>query len=81
MSDRDGNSLGCIICLPNLISDIKKPSQSWNKRLLSGIDDDDDGGEEHDDNNGDDDDNNTKYSELQKPNEKDHKYFKSPLFV
>lgn len=83
MSDEGGNSLGCIICLPNLISDIRKLSQSWNKGLLSGIDgDDDDGGEERDDNNNDDDDDDgDKSSELEKPKEKDHKYFKSPLFI
>ncbi|KAJ7357514.1 hypothetical protein OS493_025031 [Desmophyllum pertusum] len=79
MSDEGGNSLGCIICLPNLISDIQKLSQSWNKGLLSGIDDDE-GGEEHDDYDDDDDDGDN-YSKLEKPKEKDHKYFKSPLFV
>ena len=84
MSDEGGNSLGCTICLPNLISDIQKLSESWNKGLLSGIDgDDDDGTEEHDGNNNDDDDDDDgdKSSKLQMPMEKDHKYFKSPLFV
>ena len=82
MSDRDGNSLGCIICLPNLISDIQKLSQSWNKGLLSGIDNDDDGGEGDDNNsNSDDDDDDDKSNDLLKPKEKDNKYFNSPLFV
>ena len=41
MSDGAGNSLGCIICLPNLISDIQKLALAWNKGLLSGLDEDD----------------------------------------
>ena len=67
IADEDGNSLGCTICLPNLISEIQKLSQSWNKGLLSGIDGDDDDGD--------------KLSTLEMPKEKDRKYFKSPLFV
>lgn len=84
MSDERGNSLGCRICLPNLISDIQKLSESWNKGLLSGIDgDEDDGGEEHGDDDNDDDDNDDgdKSSTLDMPKERDHQYFKSSLFV
>ena len=46
----------CTICLKQLISDIKRLSESWNKGLLSGINrDDGDGCEEHDDDDHDDD--------------------------
>lgn len=82
MSDRAGNSLGCIISrLPNLISDIQKLALAWNKGLLSGLDGDDnnDVDEEPDDDYNDDDDGD-KSPALEKPKEKDHKYFKSPLF-
>ena len=68
MCDEGGNSLECTICLPNLISDIQKLSESWNKGLYSGFDDDD-----HDDGD--------KSSKLEMPKEKDYKYFKSPMFV
>ena len=82
MSDRAGNSLGCIICLPNLISDIQELALAWNKVLLSGLDGDDnnDVDEEPGDDDDDDDDDGDKSSPLEKPKEKDHKYFKSPLF-
>ena len=70
MSDEDGNSLGCIICLRNLTADIQKLSQTWNIDLLSGLNRDGDDGEDSGDGNDDDKD------EVQK----DHKYFKSPLF-
>ena len=76
MSDRAGNCHGCIICLPNLISDIQKLALAWNKVLLSILDGDDNN--DVDEEPGDDDDD--KSSPLEKPKEKDHKYFKSPLF-
>lgn len=80
MSDRAGNNLGCIICLPNLISDIQKLALAWNKGLLSGLDGDenDDVDEEPDDDGNDDD--GDQSPALERPKEKDHKYFKSPLF-
>ena len=57
----------------NLISDIKRLSESWNKGLLFGINGDDgDGCEEHDDD---------KSPKLEMPKERDRMYFKSPLFV
>ena len=63
-------------CLPNLISDIQKLALAWNKVLLSGLDGDDNN--DVDEEPGDDVDD--KSSPLEKPKEKDHKYFKSPLF-
>ena len=63
-------------------SDIQKLSVSWKKGLLSGIDGDgDDGGKEHDDDDSGDDDGGDKSSKLELPKKKDHKYFKSALFV
>ena len=48
----------CTICLKQLISDIKRLSESWNKGLLSGINrDDGDGCEERGDDDDHDDDN------------------------
>ena len=84
LSDEGGNSLGCIICLPNLISDIQKLSEAWNKGLLSGIDRDDGGGEVQDDDDDDDnngDDGSNKSPKLEMPKAKDYKYFKLPLFI
>ena len=75
MSDRAGNNLGCIICLPNLISDIQKLALAWNKGLLSGLD-----GDENDDVDEEPDDDGDQSPALGRPKEKDHKYFKSPLF-
>ena len=37
MSDRASNSLGCIICLAKLISDIQRLALAWNKGLLSDL--------------------------------------------
>ena len=56
MSDEDGNSLGCIICLCNLTADIQKLSQAWNIGLLSGLNGDGDDGEDSGDGNDDDND-------------------------
>ena len=79
MSDRAGNRLGCIISLPNLISDIQKLAPAWNKGLLSGLDrdDNDDVDEKPDDNDNDND--GDKSPALEKPKEKDHKYFVTPV--
>ena len=83
MSQGCGNNLGCTICLyRQLISDIKRLSESWNKGLLSGIDKDHgDDCEENHDNDHDDDDADDKSPKLEMPKERDQMYFKSPLFV
>jgi len=80
ISDKAGNSLGCIICLPNLISDIQKLALAWNKGLLSGLDGDDDDDVDKEPDNDDNDDDGDKSPALETPKEKDRKYFKSPLF-
>ena len=79
MSDENGNSLGCIICLRNLTADIQKLSQAWNIGLLSGLNE---VGEDGGDGNGDDDDNDGNNSSNPEIPDvpKDHKYFKSPQF-
>lgn len=78
MSDRAGNSLGCIICLPNLISDIQKLALAWNKGLLSGLDGDDNNDVDEEPDDDDNDDDGDKSPALEKPKEKDHKYLSHP---
>ena len=80
MSDEDGNSLGCIICLRNLTADIQKLSQAWNIGLLSGLNRDGDDGEDSGDGNDDDNDDGDNSTPEMPEVQKDHKYFKSPLF-
>lgn len=81
ISDKGGNSLGCPICLGNLKTDVQKLSDSWNKRLLSGIENDGCGGNDDDDGGDDDDDDGDESPHLEKPKERDQKYFKSSLFI
>lgn len=79
MSDENGNSLGCIICLRNLTADIQKLSQAWNIRLLSSLNEvEEDGGDGNDDDD-DNDGNNSSNPEIPDV-PKDHKYFKSPQY-
>lgn len=63
-----------------MISDIQKLALAWNKGLLSGLDGDDDDDVDREPDKNDNDDDGDKSPVLEKPKEKDHKYFKSPLF-
>lgn len=76
MSDEHGNSLGCTICLPHLISDIQKLCHSWNIGLLSGGGETEDEDSDNDDNDGGDENSTPEVPKL----DKDDKYFKSTLF-